>query len=237
MIITNNKKIGHFLFKYRGQIPVPLIILGLYLFYNSKINTISDDHYILCLIISLSGLIVRILTVGFAFDKTSGKNTKGQVAESLNTTGIYSLIRNPLYLANYLNWLGVILLFSNIIVTITMTVFFFFYYYYIIIVEEDFLIKKFKEKYKIYFENTPRFIPSLKNWKKPVVKFNFYKSVVNIKNGLLGISIIFYLIFNIDRLKKSESIFELNWIFYLMIFSLILYVFLKIILKLNDRKN
>ncbi|MGB8874133.1 MAG: hypothetical protein WCC75_12145, partial [Desulfobaccales bacterium] len=37
---------------------------------------------------------------------TSGRNTQGQVAETLNTTGIYSLVRNPLYLGNFLIWLG-----------------------------------------------------------------------------------------------------------------------------------
>ena len=228
---------GDLLFKYRGQIPVPFLITFLYVFYNSKINTITDDHYILCLIISLSGLIVRIFTVGFAFDKTSGKNTKGQLAEKLNITGIYSLLRNPLYLANYLNWLGIILLFSNFLVTISLTIFFCFYYYYIILTEEDFLVKKFKEKYKKYFKETPRIIPTLKNWKKPETKFNFFKTIVNIKNGLLGISIIFYLIFSIETFKNTGSIFVINWIFYFMVFSFILYALLKIILKLKNRKN
>ena len=200
-------------------------------------NPINHDHYIHCFLISLTGIIVRIFTVGFAFNKTSGKNTKGQLAEKLNITGIYSLLRNPLYLANYLNWLGIILLFSNFLVTISLTIFFCFYYYYIILTEEDFLVKKFKEKYKIYFKETPRIIPTLKNWKKPETKFNFFKTIVNIKNGLLGISIIFYLIFSIETFKNTGSIFVINWIFYFMVFSFILYALLKIILKLKNRKN
>ena len=147
------------------------------------------------------------------------------------------MLRNPLYLANYLNWLGIILLFSNFLVTISLTIFFCFYYYYIILTEEDFLVKKFKEKYKIYFKETPRIIPTLKNWKKPETKFNFFKTIVNIKNGLLGISIIFYLIFSIETFKNTGSIFVINWIFYFMVFSFILYALLKIILKLKNRKN
>ena len=228
---------GDLLFKYRGQIPVPFLITGLFLFYISKMNPINHDHYIHCFLISLTGIIVRIFTVGFTFDKTSGKNTEGQLAEKLNITGIYSLLRNPLYLANYLNWLGIILLFSNFLVTISLTIFFCFYYYYIILTEEDFLLKKFKEKYKIYFKETPRIIPTLKNWKKPETKFNFFKTIVNIKNGLLGISIIFYLIFSIETFKNTGSIFVINWIFYFMVFSFILYALLKIILKLKNRKN
>ena len=237
MIITNQKKIGDFLFKYRGQIPVPFLIIGLYIFHISKINPINDGHYIYCFLISLTGIILRIFTVGFAFDRTSGKNTEGQLAEKLNTSGIYSLLRNPLYLANYLNWLGIILLFSNILVTISLTAFFCFYYYFIILAEEDFLIKKFKEKYIIYLKETPRIIPKFKNWKKPETTFNFFKSIVNLKNGLLGISIIFYLIFSIETFKNTGSILVINWIFYFMVFSFILYAMLKIILKLKNIKN
>ena len=123
MISDKQLSHGNFLFRYRGVTPVPIIfICTIYFLINDVI--ISDEKYILCLIISLSGLIIRVLAVGYAYDKTSGKNTKKQIAEKLNTTGIYSVLRNPLYLANYLNWLGIILLLSDTILTITVTLFF-----------------------------------------------------------------------------------------------------------------
>ncbi|MGC9453013.1 MAG: methyltransferase family protein, partial [Oceanipulchritudo sp.] len=40
---------------------------------------------------------------------TSGRNTKQQVAYSLNTTGFYSVVRNPLYLGNFFMYLGIAL--------------------------------------------------------------------------------------------------------------------------------
>ena len=95
----------------------------------------------------LSGLLIRILAVGFAYHKTSGKNTRKQIAEKLNTSGIYSILRNPLYLANYLNWLGIILLLSNTFLTIIITSLFVILYHKIILVEENFLLQKFKEEY------------------------------------------------------------------------------------------
>jgi len=47
---------------------------------------------ILCLAISLLGLGVRIVTVGYVPKGTSGRNTRGQKANVLNTTGMYSLV-------------------------------------------------------------------------------------------------------------------------------------------------
>ena len=37
---------------------------------------------------------------------TSGRNTRGQIALELNTTGLYSIVRHPLYVGNFLMWLG-----------------------------------------------------------------------------------------------------------------------------------
>lgn len=60
-----------------------------------------------CIAVSLFGLLIRAVTIGFTPKGTSGRNTKeGQVAEVLNTKGIYSVVRHPLYLGNYFMWLG-----------------------------------------------------------------------------------------------------------------------------------
>ena len=169
-----------------------------------------------------------MFTIGFAYHKTSGKNTKKQIAEKLNTSGIYSLLRNPLYLANYLNWLGVVLLLSNELITLIVSSLFAILYYKIILVEENFLLEKFKEEYKLYYSNTPRIIPSFKNWRKPVNKFNLKKSLINIKNGLLGISLLFFIINSIENYKLDSEIININWIFYFLIFTLMFYIYMKL---------
>ncbi len=227
MITDRQLNQGNFLFRYRGILPVP-IILGSILFYYFNTNLISDIQYIVCLTISLSGLLVRMLTIGFVYNKTSGKNTKKQIAEKLNTSGIYSLLRNPLYLANYLNWLGVVLLLSNELITLIVSSLFGILYYKIILVEENFLLQKFKEEYKSYCSNTPRILPSFKTWKKPINNFNLKKSLVNIKNGLLSISLLFFIINSIENYKVDSEIINTNWTFCLMIFSLIFYIYMKL---------
>jgi len=55
--------------------------------------------------LSMFGFIIRAIAIGTTPKGTSGRNTKeGQVAESLNTKGIYSMVRHPLYLGNYFMW-------------------------------------------------------------------------------------------------------------------------------------
>jgi len=56
--------------------------------------------------VSCVGLGTRILTIGHTPQRTSGRNTKAQVAETLNTTGLYSMLRQPLYLGNFFMGLG-----------------------------------------------------------------------------------------------------------------------------------
>ncbi len=58
------------------------------------------------MVISFFGLALRVIVVGHAPYGTSGRNTREQVADTLNTTGMYSIVRHPLYLANYLIILG-----------------------------------------------------------------------------------------------------------------------------------
>ena len=234
MKASSKLEYGNFLFKHRGILPVPIIIFSLVYYFFSNSYEITQFQYLLSLSISISGLILRVYAVGYAFHKTSGKNTAKQIAESLNTSGIYSVLRNPLYLANFLNWLGIVLLLSDIILTVFITLFFIHIYYYIILVEENFLKEKFKKKYEEYLKLVPRIIPSLKNWKKPVTDFNFKKSLINIKNGLLGIAIVFNLINLIDNYKHSGKILEINWLSYFLLFSIFFYFSNKLILNFKS---
>ncbi|MBF0254846.1 MAG: hypothetical protein HQL11_06975 [Candidatus Omnitrophica bacterium] len=59
---------------------------------------------IFCIAVSFAGLFLRAAVVGVVPKDTSGRNTGGQLARSLNTTGMYSVSRNPIYLADFLEW-------------------------------------------------------------------------------------------------------------------------------------
>ena len=48
-----------------------------------------------CLLVGLTGLFIRLHVVGHAAENTSGK--KNKKADQVNSTGIYSIVRHPLY--------------------------------------------------------------------------------------------------------------------------------------------
>jgi len=104
---------GNWLFRRRGYLPLLLFPLLLVAARGSTYP--SEDHRLdlaregVCLLLALTGLALRVATVGFVPRDTSGRNTGGQLAGSLNTSGFYSVVRHPLYLGNYLMWLGVAL--------------------------------------------------------------------------------------------------------------------------------
>ena len=97
---------GSWLFRHRSYLPllmIPVFLACLPSFkYLGASHKLNEVWQVFCLMISLSGLAVRIITVGRAPLGTSGRNTREQVAHTLTTTGIYSVVRHPLYLGNYL---------------------------------------------------------------------------------------------------------------------------------------
>ena len=119
------EKRGVKLFKYRGTLPIFVLVaaLALYAFerYTDLENGLAQHsilegniYQLICLLVSLLGLFVRVHTLGFVSPNTSGRNTHKQIADGINKTGMYSILRHPLYLGNFLMWLGIGMLTENI---------------------------------------------------------------------------------------------------------------------------
>jgi protein-S-isoprenylcysteine O-methyltransferase Ste14 len=125
-----------------------------------------------CIALVLAGLALRAFTVGFVPAKTSGRNTRGQVAASLNTTGMYSVTRNPLYLANCMIYLGVILYSQDLLLALAFGLFLALYYERIILAEEAFLLERFGDTYRGWAAEVPAFVPRLRGWRPPALPFS-----------------------------------------------------------------
>ena len=104
------EKQGAWLFRYRGVLPLIILFAGTIIYLDTIIYPdnlflakLYDTNYFenICLLISLFGLFIRVYTVGHTPVNTSGRNVDSQVADTLNTTGSYSLVRHPLYLGNF----------------------------------------------------------------------------------------------------------------------------------------
>ena len=104
-LVHEFEKTGNWLFKRRSWLPLVLIAAGIAVMYyvNRQGILFDSTEEIIFLSVSLFGELIRILTVGFAPGNTSGRNTSfGQIADEINVSGIYSLVRHPLYVGNYL---------------------------------------------------------------------------------------------------------------------------------------
>ena len=120
-----------------------------------------------CLLVAAGGIAVRIMTIGHIADGTSGRNTTSHKAAVINTTGLYSITRNPLYLGNYLILLGMSLLSQSWEVLAINTLLFAAAYVPIILTEEHFLLQRFGLVYRDYVGRAPRFFPRPWLWRKP----------------------------------------------------------------------
>ncbi|MEO0528089.1 MAG: isoprenylcysteine carboxylmethyltransferase family protein [Bacteroidota bacterium] len=233
---------GDFLFKNRSYLPLLVLSIGMVVFAYMESNEIetpntwlAEGFEFLCLAVGLFGLFIRIVTVGYTPKNTSGRNTKdGQIAEELNTTGMYSLVRHPLYLGNFFMWLSVAMLTENVWFTVAFILFYAFYYERIMYAEESFLRAKFRKTYTEWGERVPAFIPSFKNYSTPKYPFSIRKVLKKEKNGFCAIFLLFWLFDVISRLCQKEP-FESESRFWL--YSAVIATVTYLILKIMKKKN
>jgi len=137
-------------------------------------------------ILSVLGAIVRAYTIGTTPRGTSGRNTQEQVAESLNTSGIYSMVRHPLYLGNYLMWIGIVLFTRNIEFTIIVSLLYWIYYERIMFAEERFLERKFGDIYLDWSKKVPAFLPAFSQFQKSETSFSMKSVLRREYSGILA---------------------------------------------------
>ena len=142
MLVQEFEKQGLALFRRRSYWPLVALALAVLIVWRRP-NPYPDLAWP-ALVVGLLGLVIRIVTVGYTPKNTSGRNTaEGQVAESINTRGMYSLVRHPLYLGNFLMWLAPALLTGHVWFILVFILAFWLYYERIMFAEEQFLFGKF----------------------------------------------------------------------------------------------
>lgn len=194
------EKQGVWLFRYRSYLPLVVLLIGTILYLRTEIypdtffleETPYEIFYEMgCLLVSLLGLFIRIYTVGHTPKNTSGRNVKNQLADYLNTTGSYSVVRHPLYVGNFLMWLGPALITGNLWFIVAFCFFYWIYYERIMFAEEQFLRKKFGETYLNWAKNVPAFIPKFRSFVKPNLPFSWKKVLKKEKNGVFALFLIY----------------------------------------------
>ena len=150
---------GNWLFRWRSYLPICLLgLVGLAMWQVEALSAgygMHEGWKRICIVISFVGLAIRALVIGYVPEQTSGRNTRHQFAATLNTTGMYSIVRHPLYLGNYLIGLGISLVlwwWMPVIYTLT----FWMYYERIMFAEEAYLRQNGRT-----FENWARGTPAI----------------------------------------------------------------------------
>ncbi|MEO6287112.1 MAG: isoprenylcysteine carboxylmethyltransferase family protein [Dyadobacter sp.] len=245
-LIKELDKQGNFLFRHRGTLPLLIILPGLIVFIlvnlekaHAHINDFPEQGYqYLCLCTALLGLLIRALAVGYAQKNTSGRNTQNQVADHLNTSGMYSIVRHPLYVGNFFMWLGIALLTQHTWFIVAFVLIYWFYYERIMYAEEQYIKSKFGEAFSDWAARTPAVVPNIFQWHNPDLNFSFRKVLRQEKNGLAAIFILFFLFDTIAEYIAFEDVqFRHGEWLILCTASSVLYIILKFLKNYTDLLN
>ncbi|MCL2131445.1 MAG: isoprenylcysteine carboxylmethyltransferase family protein [Lentimicrobiaceae bacterium] len=191
---------GNFLFKYRGQIPVFIFLTGLPFLYFADYNCFTANLWIepvlaaVGVCVSLAGIAVRSYTIGTTPKGTSGRNTQKQIAESLNTKGIYSIVRHPLYAGNYLMWAGLLIFAGNAAYFLSASLIYWLYYERIMYAEERFLERTFGQSFIDWSMRVPAFIPAFSKFEKGEMRFSFKAVLRREYSGFFAMALCFMLV-------------------------------------------
>lgn len=235
-------KSGQTLFKYRSYLPLliipPLLIALKESLYVEELvgDNIEDFWILLSFLLSLFGLYIRAITVGHVPSGTSGRNTTSQRAHKLNTTGMYSIVRNPLYLGNFIIILGVLLSIKVWWLVLLGIFAFFIYMERIILAEENFLTETYGDEYTLWRAKTPAIFPNFKLWQKPELPFSLKTVLKREYPGLIAIGAAFFITeFITDVFFEGEPFME--WIVDDMAWPVMMLIILAIGLTLRFLKK
>jgi protein-S-isoprenylcysteine O-methyltransferase Ste14 len=225
---------GNWLFRRRSWLPVVMVVAGIIVMYLGNRQAILFDmrDELIFLGVSIFGQIIRILTVGFAPKNTSGRNTvNGQLADELNVTGIYSLVRHPLYLGNFFMWLGPVLFLRSFCFTVIFGLLYWLYYERIMFAEEQFLRRKFGDLYDKWSENVGSFIPYSLKFIRPNLPFSVRNVLKREYNSFVNIFLIFTILDIFRNYFLSERIYLTPMWIYLSASALVIWIITRTIHK------
>jgi len=183
---------GDRLFRWRSYFPLlmaPVLLIGLWTS-SSPFASATQERFweTFSILVALSGLGLRIWAVGSAPSGTSERSTVNPRASQLRTSGPYSVVRHPLYLANGLMALGLALFpgiwYLPIILVLSTLV----YYERIAAREEAFLLETFGPAFDIWANRVPVIVPSIACYVVATTPFSWKKVARHEFHGLMVVA-------------------------------------------------
>lgn len=235
---------GRRLFQLRGVMPLVLIVPLWFAIehmasFELRWGEHVEDWWLLgCACLSGLGLLMRCATVGYAPGGTSGRSRGAPGATTLNTLGMYSIVRNPLYLANGIMWLGVALGTTSLWFAALSMLVYWIYIERVISAEEAFLIERFGATFQSWAARTPCFVPRLSLWRPATVEFSLRTVLRREYPALIALGALFTLVeFISATLMEGEPIArwlvtDRQWVIF-FVATVALGMFLRILKKLH----
>jgi protein-S-isoprenylcysteine O-methyltransferase Ste14 len=241
-LVEELERQGNLLFRWRSYLPfllLPLTVVGfghrLLLGHSHTPISLRQELQweIACLIVSMLGLAIRGYTIGYAAAGTSGRNMRSQRADKLNTTGAYSVVRHPLYLANFLVGLGIFSLPGSALVTSIYVLTFWLYYERIMFAEEQFLRRRFKKVFLRWAKQRRAMIPSLRRWRRPSRPFSVRAAIRSEYRTLWGIFATYALLDGLENsIVENRGRMEAAWQIFFVSVTIVC-----IILRILDKRT
>jgi protein-S-isoprenylcysteine O-methyltransferase Ste14 len=144
-------RIGASLFRYRGFLPVPFLLIPLLVPAQQ-----TKQGWIVAALVIVAGEALRVAGVSAAGTVTRRRSRNVQ---RLVTYGVFAWVRNPLYVGNFLIWTGFVIG-SGLLWFLPIAMALFAIEYSLIVrYEEGVLESTFGEEFLAYKSRTPRWIP------------------------------------------------------------------------------
>lgn len=148
---SSSARIGAVLFRHRGWLPVPFLLVPLLAH-----GVMEPMNWIVGFVLIVLGEAIRLSGVAAAGTVT---RRRSRTVQRLVTYGIFAWMRNPLYVGNFLIWMGFTVI-SGVLWFIPVAVLLFAIEYTLIVrYEEGVLESIFGEEYLRYKARTPRWFP------------------------------------------------------------------------------
>ncbi len=231
--MTRSQKIGAFLFKYRSFTPLPLIAV-VFVFFPP--GTEAEPWPLICgLLLALAGESIRIHSCGHAAGGTSGRESSFR-ADDLNTTGFYSICRNPLYLGNLLMMAGILLSYGNPRALLLGVILLTAQYHFIILAEEYYLAGKYGEQFRLFRSTVPRLLPNPLKWRRPGNAFRGPGVIWQEIDTIFNTTALFLAVLA-WKAGQAEAILRVRFFLFVLAGLTLVYLVLKAVKKISINKN
>ncbi|MGH7789361.1 MAG: methyltransferase family protein [Candidatus Binatia bacterium] len=177
---------GRFVFRHRNAL-VPVTV-GLTLLFTRPRPFLGDPRAdalldALGIAVALSGQALRVLVIGLAYIQRGGKN-KQIAADRLVCNGLFAHCRHPLYVGNFLLFVGLMLIWNSPAAYVVVVGLVALSLWAMASAEEAFLARKFGAEYTAYCARVNRFVPDLRGLRATIAGFRFdWKRVVRKEYG------------------------------------------------------